>query len=229
MADRNAYYVVVDVCPVLESNAFREYAGATVGCWVRNDLVKSEDEIQRIIEKNLSDTSWCISRILLTEIVSSETYKDKQEGREMFEQALTDEFVANFHLRRREIIDIDNNNLRNVFIVECYKGFVNKLKRDGGYSLYSNNDRQWANGVSPDGDEFFPIWTNKNEIKRWLEYWPEYEIRKLDTKELCDSLLTDINECEMWVALGLSENILVTSHPIGLQRSLNKPEILIPA
>jgi hypothetical protein len=169
-------YVTVDVYPDPDGPHFAERVGAIAGCWIRRDLA-DEAEAAALVRDRLSSEGWKIARPIATEIVSPATYPTPGEARDRFEQALIDGFVAQFHCRRREVIvaaEHDDADAEAFSEVAAYRLFVQQLRERGALSLYSAGDNQFARGVSPDGDDFVPIWINEDSIRYWMHGWPDY-------------------------------------------------------
>lgn len=70
-----------------------EYAGATVGCWIKNHTKKNAF----LIAKGwIEDHGWVVLSLEEQYPVSEETYRQKSEGWQYFEQALIDDEVIVF-------------------------------------------------------------------------------------------------------------------------------------
>lgn len=203
-------YLVVDCYPTTEANGFRDFIGATVGCWVKPDVCAEWASVEDYARDKLHAAGWNVSRMLTCEEVSSETYANRSDGREYFEQAQLDGFVANLHVRARE--SIGGNGDISDDIPESLLRVADKMARDGAFSLLGGQVRQWANGVTPAGDEFVPLWASAEQVVGWLEAWPNYETKHISAKELCSGFLEQVDAAGMWIALGTGENVLTTCH-----------------
>lgn len=209
-------YLVMDCYPMTGSGVFRDFAGATVGCWVRSDICGGHPGTEVFARNRVSAAGWHVVRTLVCEEVSGTTYLNKSEGREYFEQAKTDGFVANFHVRARESIGETGDATEN--LSESLVRVADMIACDGGFSLFSGRERQWANGVTPAGDEFLPLWASAEDVAGWLEFWPGYEIRRVSTGELRSSgLLERVDVSVMWIALGIGKETLTMCHGAWLQ------------
>lgn len=223
MKSKNAYYLVVDVFPKLWTHKFYKYAGAVVGCWIRHDIAKDENESLAFVAKKLLLSSWEIGRIISTETVNAQTYRNNKDGIEFFRQALIDGFVFHFHMVEREVVEIGSSQIRQT--QKQWKGvYESFIEEIGGciYSLSSIEDKQWANGASPNGADFFPVWSNQDAVKKWEEYWPGYEIEKIDSQEFLEYFLNEIYNSDMFLAIGVLEKLLITCHPISFSKFLKK-------
>lgn len=215
-SDRRCAYVVADCFPRTGSASFGEFAGGAVGCWVCSNYYDVEVDV--IIERELSSEGWNIARILSREEVSDETYAKKSDGREFFEQAKVDGFVAQFHLRKRETIVVSGGEPEHR--ADELTEFVDVVRSGGGISLYSDAARQFANGVTPDGDEFLPLWLTKDEASTWLRHWPGYELRVVTAMQLASDFLDRLVEVDMWIGLGVGKSELIMAHPAWLKAAL---------
>jgi len=212
-------YVVVDVFPKFNSEMFTECAGAAVGCWVRSRDYHTEDAAESLVASKLGSSGWSIARVVLRETVGPETYAAKREGYEFYEQALSDGFVANFHVVRRKNLGAE---LPEAFDLRAaFQRFSELVSQNGAISLYAERDQQWANGATSEDDEFVPLWSNESELKDWFDAWPDYRARQLHARDLCSGFLDQLNESDMWIALALTGKTLTTFHPIQLKESLS--------
>ncbi|MBI5534805.1 MAG: hypothetical protein HY898_18915 [Deltaproteobacteria bacterium] len=206
-----AIYLVMDCYPMTDSGVFRDFAGAMVGCWVRSDVCGAHEHTEAFARRRVSAAGWRVVSTLVYEEVSSNTYVDKSDGREFFEQAEIDGFVAHFHVRAREFIGELGDTGDDVS--ESLVRAADSIAIGGGFSLFCERDGQWANGVTPQGDEFLPFWISAEDAAEWIEFWPDYEVRGLTADELLTSdLLGRINAAEMWVAVGIGKRGLLTCH-----------------
>ena len=77
------------------------YGGAAVGCWIKNQTKKNA----YLITKGwIEEQGWVVLSLEEQYPISEEDYKEKQEGKEYFEQALIDDevFVFNTFPRHEE-------------------------------------------------------------------------------------------------------------------------------
>ena len=204
-------YLVLDCYPKIDSRFFERFAGGAAGCWVRKDICVAGQSAEALATDRLSEEGWAVVRSLLCEEVSAATYVTKVQGREYFEQAQIDGFVVNFHVVRRESVGEDDSPQSNV--AQLLANAVYGVNLNGGVSLFSVQDRQWANGVTPDGNEFLPIWLAADDALRWRESWPGYELRALSLEELCSSdFLDQVDSEEMWIGIGVGGSLLTMCH-----------------
>ncbi len=212
-------YVVVDCYPESGTDAFREFAGAAVGCWLRTDFGDDGAKVDTVVREKLLAAGWRVARTLECEDVTADTYAQRAEAREYFEQARLDGFVANFHVTARESVDATHVDARDV--ATALTNAAERIAQNGALSLYSSVAAQWANGVTPTGDEFVPLWLSEADASRWLEHWAGYDLRRLTPDALrAPGLLGKANDAEMWIGMGITEARLVTCHPIWLSDML---------
>jgi hypothetical protein len=219
MKDRNILYVIADAYPETNSLDFDSYIGAMVGSWICNDLFETQDDLLEVIAKKLKNINWNISQIIQVEKVTSNSYKEEDSGKSFYEQALVDGFVANFNRIEREEMCAGDKDNNQILYKSAYNEFINHIG-SGLFSLYSDDDDQWANGVTPNGDDFLPLWKSKTEIEFWEKYWPGYYPQEISVKHLYNDLLDEVSKHDMWVAIGIDSIFLYTMHPISLKRNL---------
>jgi hypothetical protein len=86
-------YLIVDAAQDPTFLHETEYAGATVGCWIKNQTKKNAF----LIAKGwIEDLGWLVISLKEQYPVSEETYRQKSEGWQYFEQALIDDEVFAF-------------------------------------------------------------------------------------------------------------------------------------
>lgn len=92
--DRQLYFVTVVARPRQDTSQFDQFGGAYVNCWLDEP---SEDAAVSRAEAEVRDCGWIPESISKIVAVTRETYIDHEDGREYFEQALTDGVVLVFH------------------------------------------------------------------------------------------------------------------------------------
>lgn len=210
-------YIIVDCYPQSGSADFRSYAGAAIGCWIRTDLYKDEKDAEAVTERKLNDIGWTIARTIHVEECTAEDYESKNEGREFFEQARIDGFVANLHVCTREIIGGVNVTED---IANSLDSIAGRIIANGGISFHSKQMSKWATGETSTGDLFVPLWINSDYAKSWVRNWPEYDLRDISVDELRADFLQRINEEDMWIGAGVTDSVLVLCHPIWLKNAI---------
>jgi len=212
-------YLVVDSYPRSGTDAFRSFAGAAVGCWIRFDLCAGGTTANTIVEQRLGAAGWSVARILARENVSSKTYLTKKEGRQFFDQARIDGFVANFHACARQIIG--NCSVTEDEVNDALVELESHRIRRKSVSLYSNQHMQWANGTTGKGNEFVPLWFKQEDARAWLPSWPGYDLRNITQEDLRQSgFFERVNEANMWIGLGVGTSFLTICHPLWIKKLL---------
>jgi len=211
------HHFVVDAFPHMEGQSFTEYAGAAIGCWVP----VSADPPEALIERNLLVEGWEVASVIEHAVVDSERYRTDDNGRSEFEQALLLGFAAHIHGREREVLLVNEVGHAAETLMADYPKAVRQLSR-GGYSFYSSAEGAWANGVTPDGDDFLPIWTDARDASAWAMHWPSYAVTAISVSEFLgsDGVLAGIASEDMWAAFGIGD-ALVTVHAQCLARDLD--------
>ena len=213
--------MVVEVYPSVNSHDFTNFAGAAAGCWVSTKTVNDVRDVEDLVKDSLSEKDWCVSKVISLEVVTAGNYSQKKEGKDFFDQALGDGFVIHLDRAAREVVSRDSGPKSKCLTVEEYKIYLRQVQTGGAFSLFSVKDDQWAVGVTPQGNDFMPLWRNQNEILGWSQFWPDYEARSLTVDDLCGGkLLKTLDEELAWVAIGV-EDCLVTMHPSFLLAELS--------
>lgn len=214
------HYTILDTYPCIESPHFEDYGGAVVGCWVTPKSIQSEDDLDRLIEEKLAEEGWEVSEKISSELVTTEDYRIKKDGREFFDQALVDDFAANIHRWPREVMLLGDKEEEGVCSTVSYLQFLEAIRSNGAVSLSSNEDRQWANGVSPNGGDFLPLWRSAAELDPWREFWPDHEIEALPVEQLgAGGFLAAVHDHEMSITICIGQ-CLVLTHPLRLLKDL---------
>jgi hypothetical protein len=88
------HYLIIEAVQDPMHRHEEEYAGASVGCWIKNQTRKNAC----LIAKGwIEEHGWVVLSLEDQQVVSEGDYTDKSEGREYFEQALVDEQVFVFN------------------------------------------------------------------------------------------------------------------------------------
>ena len=210
------YYAIVEAYPKFESEEFSVYCSAAIGCWVRKDLVDSLERLEQFIgDKILEESPWCPTHFVEVRVLSAE----EEQGHELFEQALVDGFAARVHRVEKEVIQPNcvPDDVPFDETWDLYDDFVRRLSRDGGVSFLRADLKQYANGVSPNGGEFLPLWVSRTYAREWLPDFPGHEEEKLSAGELCEWLLPAVDAEDMLIGAGIAEKTIVTLHPLWLR------------
>jgi len=217
---KSARYLILDAYPDPKNEGLKQFLGATIGCWIRTDLCNS-DETALAFAKEKLQGFWIVACEIEQQIVSEKSYRnDKSGGGEFFRQSLIDGFVANIHRFIRETICIEDGDLDSSFKEQVdLSNLASRLIAKGCFSLYSRSDRQWANGVTPEGADFIPLWVGSRPSSRWVEFWPSYEPYPVTASELV-GILQSFHLVDHWVGVAVSPSSLVTLHPLALRDAL---------
>jgi len=180
------------------------------------DYGTSEGDALAIAKEKL-EGSWVVSSVVEHQIVDERCYQaDTNGGGEFFRQCLIDGFVANIHRYPREVVSIDDNGGETQLDLPRIAAALND---HGCVSLYSTSDKQWANGVTPEGADFVPLWVGSEPPLQWHDYWPGYESHKVTADEVV-AILPSFQTIDCWVGLGTSLSSLVMVHPLALRNAI---------
>lgn len=81
------------------------------------------------------------------------------------------------------------------------------------YSLYSEEEGQFANGVTPNGEEFLPIWSSKKLSRLWITHYESYSPRSISLSLYKEWIFPELMRCDMLLAVGCSDSHIATVHP----------------
>jgi len=215
-----AHYLILDAYPDPRNKEAQQFLGATIGCWLKMDFATSEEDAEAIARDKLKGL-WVVSDVVDYQIVDENCYQaDNNDGIDFFRQCLVDGFVANIHHYPRETVSVGNSHDETQLNLLQTAALLND---QGCVSLYSTLDKQWANGVTPEGVDFIPLWVGSDPPSPWLDYWPDYESYKITANELI-ALLPSFQTIDCWVGLGTSFSSLVMVHPLALKDALGGAE-----
>ena len=87
-------YLIIDAVQDRTHAHEKEYGGASVGCWIKNQTKKNA----YLIAKGwIEERGWAVLSLEEQYTVSEEMYRGKTEGKQYFEQALIDDEVFVFN------------------------------------------------------------------------------------------------------------------------------------
>ena len=211
--ERTMPCLVFDCYPKVGSDFFVEFASGGAVCWIRPDVCRDGNSLEAEVRTRLSDEGWSIAQLWCYTDVSLESYEaEDTASRGFYEQALIDGFVCHFHVLPREVISKVGTELadhaRSLILA------AHKVSRDGGVSLRSKENQQWANGVTENGNDFLPLWPTVAEATSWLEDWPGYEPQILSAFDLSSHFLDRVRLANMSIGLGIEDSVISMCHPL---------------
>ena len=203
--------LVFDCYPRFGSRCFEECACASVVCWIRTDACHAEGGPEIEARARLWAGGWGVVRTLSHDTVSEQTYASgNEEGRERFEQALIDGFVAQIHSVERESVVVAEPHAG--LLAQALAATASTISRSGGVTLLSPSDGNLANGLTRNGAEYLPLWSSEEEAVNWAKRWPSFQPEHLSPYDLSSYYLDQLNLEDMLVALGV-DGFLTTCHP----------------
>lgn len=139
------------------------------------------------------------------------------------DQALVDGFVARIHRVEMEHVLLFSDSKKSTSMTEQLSGFIEKVEKTGLlFSLYSDKHDQYANGVSPLGEDFLPLWSSKEAIENWMPDYPTYQITEIDLNTVTNLILPELQSKTMVVAMGCGDDELILVHPLLFKQQLPK-------
>lgn len=184
------------------------FSSAAISVWIRSaDEPISAEHAEGIISK-LSSEGWVIASEL------TEWSKEPADSNEFVDQALLDGFVARVHRVETEHVLLFSDSKESASTKKQLSDFVEKVRETGLlFSLYSQKHDQYANGVSPAGGDFLPLWSTKEEIENWMPDYPTYQITEIDLNTAKNWILPELQSQTMSVAMGCNDDELILVHP----------------
>jgi hypothetical protein len=205
-------YQVIDAYPSKGSEFFSTFVNGVIACWIREDLFSSDRQADDLVLGNLASQGWEAASTLLVEAVTSETYKDKAEGRAFYQQCLLDGFVANVNRVKRETVGVTQHALD---IVSNYHSVISTISEHGAFILTSG--KHIARGTAENSDEYVPLWVERPDAS-WRSRWPRYKSSHVEADELL-TILEELSNESLFCGLGRGSG-LVTFHPVGIYNDL---------
>ena len=212
-------YLILEAFPDLSADIAAQYVMAIAGCWVAIDEAESAYAAAR---RGVESVGWTVVKVLENEVTTAQDYEVTGKNLEYFEQAQVDGEVYRFHTVPRELICPGDAlpALARESMLADHSRFLNGTRASGRVWSLIQGD-QWVNGVSPNGNEFLPMWPTEAGAKRWASYSEGAVTCSITLGELRDDLLLAVERSELLVALPTSVgDALWTHHPASLRADL---------
>lgn len=210
------YYVILDCFPDRNSRFFMDVAGAIAGCWITSadSIADAVAFAKSCVEKE----GWRVACIVEGRTTTRATELE-HDCREEVRQAILDGIAVTVRWVTRETIDADTGELPVTPAALQRSGEL--IIQRGAWSLYSETDEQWANGITNTGNDFMPMWSDRASCVNWKRDWPGYAVRRISPVQLARRMILDrLATADMWVGLGVGRNTLVLAHPAWLRSQL---------
>lgn len=214
------HYLILDAYPTPNGELIEQYFGAYVGCWVKPSLANTIEQAYSHAKEELEqNTEWRVVGLEEHCKVDDKTYLSPEKpGYQYYQQCLIDGFVACIHTCPHEVIQtLDEPDGFQMTIMQA----AQYLAQEGATTLYSEAQNQWANGVSPNGENFVPIWPGAEPPKHYFKDWVDYSIDEQPIDHLLSNLV-EIHKIEHCVGLGTNMGTLTTVHPLALRGAINE-------
>ena len=200
-----AYHLILSAYPISTVVNENVVGPAVVGCWVRHDLASSVDDAVELAKKQLNE-EWIVDRLIEAEVIGAEvSQKDNKDGgKELFEEALRDGFSAHIQRCPREVIAPFDDFGPTI----ADRSDLSKLRKANWYCLISEIDKQWANGVTPNEDDFLPLWVENPPNDSWRDFWPEHTVTTIDQDELISNVLPSLVDEDFCVGVSRANSAM---------------------
>ncbi len=210
------YYLIYDVYPNNMSKELERFVGAHVSCWIDTF---DEVEADLVARNMITDQGWVICNICEKKIITGADYTDSTDGLEYYEQAKIDHEVFFFHTVEKQYIYKYDTTAKYTYNINIYDEFVKSIaSKKEVWGLVS--DDQWANGISSNGECFFPLWLSAKNANSWLIHWKNFVPSAISTSELIECFLQNIYEEDLLIAINSMPDSLMTHHPISFKKGI---------
>jgi hypothetical protein len=201
----------------LDGEQADSYSSAAISVWISvEDQVAPTEHSDEIISE-LRSEGWVIASEL------TDWSQQPSGSNEFVDQALLDGFVARIHRVETEHILLFSDSKKSISMTEQLSGFIKNVEETGMlFSLYSNEHNQYANGVSPLGGDFLPLWSSKEAIENWISDYPTYQITEIDLNTVRTLILPKLQSETMTAAMGCGDDELILVHPLLFKQQLPK-------
>lgn len=214
---RSVWHRAFDCFPDFDGELADSYSYAAISVWISvEDEVAPAEHYDEIIAE-LKSAGWVVASEL------TEWSQEPSGSNEFVDQVLLDGFVARIHRVEIEHVLLFSDSKKSTSMTKQLSGFVEKVEETGLlFSLFSDKHDQYANGVSPLGNDFLPLWCSKEAIENWMPDYPTYQIREIDLNTVANVILPKLQTKSIDAAIGCSDDELILVHPLLFQQQLPK-------
>ncbi len=201
--------ITYDVFPQLNSKLFGKFSCAIMHVYTRTARDLAFD---KIIEETVVTEGWEIVSVI------HETHIHEKNNRDIAKEVNRHGVVIHFERVAIEQIFLGDSNGKEdgIIIPNELKHFLQNIEVHEYmlHSLYSDAHGQYANGISPNGEKFLPMWTSEKRATNWMCDFPEYFPVSISAENYEQSMAKALLESNMLIAVEASKSQLVTAHPI---------------
>ncbi len=198
---------ILETYPSLNGKQIDGYSCAVVKAYISPEKNLGTEGNLWEISDQLFDEGWVVARVI-----------DSTEIMEHDIGELASEVVANGYA-----FDVNRVVVERVYRVEKVheisslteiNNFVNAITTANEmYSLFSKQANQFANGVTPNGEEFLPLWSSKNLVKNWTKDFLAYELEPISLVRFREAIAEELNVSSMMIGVGSVEDQMLMVHP----------------
>jgi uncharacterized protein DUF2750 len=207
MNNTNFYKLSLDVYPSLESDLADKYSCAIIDAYVSptNNL-----NLQKTIENVTDivfDEGWIVASVICSEEVSEADVMGR--SREIYQNGYS--FSVNriktewIWLWEQTASTKVSNEIRKFLDISNQKGEI--------FTLYSEKHKQYANGVTHNGDEFIPFWISGELARNWMPHYDSYEPCRFSVLKYTEWMFPKLIQNQMLIAVGTGDDFVITAHP----------------
>jgi len=88
------FYIQYESIPTSESNDYKGTGGAFINCWIKATSIEAA---KNMAENSINENNWKILSLEESFLVNEEHYKENDESREFYQQAVIDGEVYVYH------------------------------------------------------------------------------------------------------------------------------------
>lgn len=198
---------ILDTYPSLNGKQIDGYSCAVVKAYIAPEKNLGTEGNLWEISDQLFDEGWVVASIIdSTEIMENDIGE------------LASEVVANgyaFDVNRVVVERVYRaEKLHEISSLTEITNFINAISTANEmYSLFSRKDNQFANGLTPNGEEFLPLWASKNLVKNWTTDFLDYELETISLARFREAVAEQMNVSSMMIGVGSVEDQMLMVHP----------------
>ncbi len=207
MADVKFHRISFDSYPALNTELADEFSSAVVDAYISpiNDFGLTKNI--EIVTNMIREEGWVVDSVICSSQIDEENLEE-----------ISAEVIQKGNAYYVNRVQVERMWLSGVVAVSKpsheLSDFLRSFSRTGvAFSLYSYTENQYANGVSPNGEEFLPLWTSEESARQWTSHFPSYVPKALSFLRYKEWIYPELVKNEMIIAIGTTADCLFTAHP----------------
>lgn len=200
-----------DVYPDLKSEIAYEYSSGVIQTYIApgvfSDFTSAGEYLTPIIHEEGWKISKTIDAIELDKGTLGKKLREIENEKFLFEVTRVPIEIISYH--DQCLISLNSIDPPSIIIDAVSRFDSQKML----FTLFSEDADQYANGVSPNGEEFLPIWHSALEAEKWRIAFQGYTTSKILAHQYHQKIRPELNRLSMLVAINASAECLLTVHP----------------